>query len=372
MMLEDGTVLPSFMQSSSMGVSGPDTVFSNISLVLGEVREIVRRKNPKSISKRWTEYTVEAQQAGGGAGGTNLYAGCTVSSLFGTSADHFTYTLRADKNRPKNGIGVGSKVLLLCLNGSKTKAQIVGAIRDTGNDVDGTGYEGQDAESGHTLNFEFNGIRATINDNGELEVTFRGATNSDGSLRSDADSNATGSKAAFLKDGSVKLTVGDQYVHLDKTNKKLAIQADTSWEVKVNGNLNFDVTSQILMKTKSGCTIEAGGLTKIESLGLHVGGAGESMLLGTSYRTAEGIMNAQLIAGLTALASSLTVVSASLALAGPLMLIPVVGAMTASVPILTAAGAVAGAVTAVSTMLSAITAFESQSATFLSLKNRLD
>lgn len=390
--LNDGTVIPSYLSVSYFGEFVSPGTQDSISLRLGEVKEIIYPEDEKSVSKRFTEYTVDVQQRDGNAPGTNVvYYNCVVSTLFGTSADFLKYTLRSDKQQ-ENAVGKGAKVLLLCINGSTTKGVIVGAIRDTGTDPDGTKYEGKDSkEDGHNLNFEFNGIKVKINKSGELNLTFRGATKVDGTLSDEAIPEAEGTQLQIDKNGSITASTPEskQFLKIDHENKKIEILADTEWNVKVNEKSIFDfgkswevsvgdefkcsIQKDVTLNTSSGkIDIGASGNVNIKSAGLMVGNATDSMMKGTTYRNAESTQNNQLMSALTQLAGFLTTAGVSITAASGLHSIPVAGPIIGAAPLTAAATALTSAATAVSQMISAITSFEGQSATYLSTVNKND
>lgn len=376
--LNDNTVIPSYLSSSEQGVRWMDPGDqTNLALRYGEVRGIVYPTDPKSLSKRFVEYTVEVQQKdANGPGAAITYANCLQMGLFGTSADFFKYTLRADdKQGRKSSLGVGAKVVLMCLNGDTTRALIVGALRDTGTDKDGSLPGGRDEkEDGHNLAFEFNGVQVTINKDGELQVRYRGQTKVDGTLSDDANKDAEGSTVVFDKEGSIKLYTKDekQFVHLNNKDKKLEILADEEWNVKVNKKLSFEAGDDVSLKGDKSCVVEMGSRVSIKSAGVDVGDATDAWLLAETYRRAETQMLKQIATTMQALTGLVATAGASLTAASAANAPPIVGGLAAAAPFAAAGGALTSAGPLFAQMGLAIEAFEAQSAAFLSKKNRGD
>lgn len=376
--LSDNTVVPSYLGVSERGDRGVDSGNqTSIALRYGEVRKIIYPDDPKSVSKRFIEYNVEIQQKDQSGPGTSVtYANCVQMSLFGTTADLFRYTLREDKEENgKDSLRKGAKVVVLCLNGNVSKGVIVGALRDTGTDKEGSLQEGKDKkDDGHNLFFEFNGVQVKINKDGELQVRYRGATNVDGTLSDDADPEAENSTVIFTKEGGIKAYTKDekQFIHLDHKNKKIDILADEEWHVKVNKKLAFEMDDVMEVSGKKTCTITMDDKVFIKSAGVHVGGATDAWMLGTTYRQKEGMMNQQLSGYLNALNSLIMTAATSLQAASGLHKIPIAGPIAGSVPLQAAAIALQSAGPLFAQMASAITTFESSASSYLSTKNKND
>ena len=351
--LHDGTIVPHYLATEAIGILRDPGVKTNISLRPGEVKAIVYPTDAKSISKTWIEYSVEVQHRDGHLPGTvTTYPNCWVVNAFGGVADRCTYTLRADSGATQNqsggtGLGNGSKVLLLCINGDQPNAVILGGLRDKKDATD-------QQSDGHHLAWSFNGIEATIDDTGELELSFTGATNADGSQRSDVTPGAPGSKVKFSDDGSVTLSQGNQTIIIDTPNKNI--------------------------------TLTSGGYNvKIDSTGTKLGdpSALDAMYKGTSHRTLDRAMHTTILTALATLSTLLGTLSAAvgtasvnLAAAAVSLVIPIVGAMLAAIPVAaaavalgTAAATIGSMVAAVGVLTTAINTFEASAQSTLSLQN---
>jgi len=353
--LPDGTVVPSYFSTEPKGTYRPNQNQNNVPLRVGEVRSIVYPSDPLSVSKRYVEYTVAVfHQEGDSPVTTTMYNGCTVTNLFGGFADELSYTLRSD-NQPAEGVGVGSKVLILCVNGTTSDAFIVGGIRDvnTGRDND------LDHQSeGHNLFFEFNGIQFAINNDGEMKLTFRGATKTDSTLRDDAVPSAEGSYIQIDRQGSIKIATPseDQFITVDHQNRKIEIQAQSQWNTVVHGETN----------------LTADGFVNIRSAGVHVGDATNHWMLGDTYRTAESTLNNTLAGQATALSALMATAGSALTTATPLNAIPIIGGVLAAAPLAIAASALTAAAPIHASISAATSAFEAAAPTYLSTKNLND
>lgn len=229
--MEDNTQIPSYFSAENRGSVTVGSNLSSTSLRVGEVKEIIYPEDKLSLSKKWVEYTIEVvQRDGTNTSSSTLYHGCLVSQMFGGFADQIHYTLRKDKqkqgNDPKGGVGVGSKVLLLCINGTRNNAVVIGGLPDTE-------FEDKDKhkkDDGHNLYFEFNGIVFTINKDGELELKFNGSTQVDGEPTDGNDEEANPTTIKINKDGDFSITTKEekQFIKIQHKDKKILITGDTT------------------------------------------------------------------------------------------------------------------------------------------------
>lgn len=353
----DMTVIPSYLGTSVRGEEDSQSRTDNTLLRLGEVKKIVYPGEKGSISGHFVEYAIEVVvKDGNGPPTTTIYVGCVLSNLFGGWADKVRYTFRPDAQNQQikdNIYGVGSKVLILCLNGDTDNAIILGGVPDMG-----TKPQQKEVNQGHNLFFEFNGTQFTINKDGELKLTFRGATNTDGTLADGAVKEAEGSYIQINKEGDIKIATpsDNQFININHKDKKLEMQAQAEWDVTIKGT----------------CNITADQNVNIQSSGVKVGAATDSWMLGTTYRSAETQLNTQLGVNNATLSGLMTLIGTSLTTATVLNAVPVVGGALAAVPFGIAAGAILSASPIFSAMQVAQTSFEAQSATYLSKKNLTD
>ena len=334
--LRDGTIVPHYFGTTPVGRSGNPGVSTNVQLRPGEVKEIIYPSDQRSISKTWTEYRVEVQHKDAYHTGTvTTYPNCWVVNAFGGVADRSTFTLRADSGQSttSSGLGDGSKVLLLCINGDQPNAVILGGLRDTNDNSD-------EKSDGHNLAWSFNGIQAAINDNGEFTLTFNGATNADGSLRPSASQSAQGTNVKLSQDGSVTWTQGNQSVKIDAT------------------------ASNITINSGSYSTI-------VSSAGTQLGGntALDAIIKGTTFRLAQQSLHTALMTALTTLSGLLAAAGAALSAASVPNAIPIIGGAIAAPGFLAAGTNITLAAAIVTTMQVTIQAFETAVANVLSTQN---
>ena len=375
--MNDNTIIPSYFNVESRGSVKPSDNMNNVSLRVGEVKAIFYPDDEKNISKKLVEYTVEVlQQDGQSTMSSTLYHGCVVSHLFGGVADSINYTLRPAQKEGESGggekktggAGVGSKVLLLCINGNKTNAVIIGGLPDFDSS------ENDKKDDGHNLKFEFNGVQMSVNKDGELQVRYRGQTKVDGKLSDDADSDAEGSTLIFDKEGSIKLYTKDekQFIYLNHKDKKLDILADEEWHVKVNKKLSFEAGDEVKVKGDKTCTIEMSDKVYIKSAGVHVGDATDAWLLADTYRKAESQMLNQIATTMQSIMSLISTAASTLISAAAANAPPIVGGIAAASPFAAAGAALTSAAPMFAQVATAIQTFESQASTYLSKKNKND
>lgn len=325
MMTQDGAVVPHYLSLRSRGVAMDTGNFSNVALRIGEVKGVVDPASDESITGKYLEYIVEVQHRDGSGPGTSaLYSGCLLANPFGSGGDKCRYTLRIDEqndqNRKDSGIGVGAKVLLMCINGESNRAWIIAGVRDPETD------ETKDKkDDGHNWYWEFNGLRQTINKDGEYTLLFRGATNRDGTLLDGVKEANGGAKLFYDKDGGVTLADGDkgnEKLYLDLQNKKVSLLS--------GGTMALDAPDGVTVDTKKNVVI-TDDKTFIGSKN-----AGENLVLGKTYRQNESQLFDDLADGfkslgqnVTQMAQTIGTVGGLLTTAGSSMSVPIYGAVAA-------------------------------------------
>lgn len=326
----DLSVMPSYLESKQMGFPGESTLFSSVQLLQGEVKEKILPTDSRSQSQKYIEYAVDIEyRKGSGAITVTRFPNCLLVNQFGGVGDRTTYTLRPDSKAPEGDstFTTGSKVLVMCVNGDVSHAYIIGGIREDGD---------KDSESGHHLHFEFNGVQAKINDDGELTITYRGKTQVDGSLDSSADTEAEGSTIKFSKDGTIYLYTKDEAEGVKISHPDRRIYT----------------------------TSEAG---------LHVGKATDETMLGTTYRNAENKMHETLKEKLKAIQSKLNDAASNLSIAGSFdSWMAVSGPMITAGNLSSAGSSLSGAASLAGEMADAIDKFESDKEKYLSKINKND
>lgn len=331
--LGDGTVLPHFLGVNRTPRHDPGPAFDNISLRLGEVKEIVWPDDPRSRSKRLVEYRVYVEQRVNGTGNGRMYENCLLANPFGGLADRASWTLRAAaSDRSKASRTLGSKVLLLCVNGENAAPVIVGGMRDPRDEGD----DGTKSEPTHQLDVTFNGVKITVNGDGEFVLTYGGKTDADGTTQVSED--VAGAFVKLDRDGGVTVSdgTGKNSVRVNHKDGKVQIARDQAFEL---------------------------------------GEATDHMLLGESYRKAQQELHDKLQAQLQTLQQLVVVASTALNAAGTAMQTPVTGAVAAATPIAGAGAAFQAVGAAAGNMRQALADFEQAAAqknSFLSKKNSSD
>lgn len=356
--MSDGTVIPSYLKAEDRAVD--PHLYRNVNSLgfrVGEVKNVIYPGGTGN-SSNFVKYTVEvAYKDGTSPYSSTLYHNCIVSSLFGGFADRFTYTLRSDTNQNKNNnnsnVGVGSKVLLLCVNGNTNNAVILGGLPDIK-----AGDIKESKEQGHNLFFEFNGCQFTVNNDGEVQLQFRGATKVDGKLTDTAVPGAEGTFVKVTKDGNLQISTPDenQFLTFNHKDKKIEILAQKEWNLTVKGSA--------LIQTDEHVTIK--------STGVLVGDATDAWVKGTTYRTAEGISNKILSTQFKALSALMSTAGASILTAAPLNAIPIVGGILALPAFLSAGTTITSMGPMMTAMGAAIDTLEGGSTGYLSKKNFTD
>lgn len=202
-------------------------MMNNLRFRPGEVQAVYTKDDPQNVSRKFVEYKVLVQHRSNGVVINRMYDHVFAVDTFGGIADYANWTFRADPSgnrldgKKEPGAGVGSKVLILCVNGESHNACIVGGIRDSNGLVD-------DPEEGHRLRFRFNGIAISINKDGEMTLEYQGAMLADGTVGPDVDTNAVGTTVKITKDGN--FTVADKdsknKIVLDHAQGKVFIESE--------------------------------------------------------------------------------------------------------------------------------------------------
>jgi hypothetical protein len=223
-----GDVVPSFLG----GTHFDNDAFGKVRMMVGEVQAMYHKNHPKNVSKKFTEYQVCVKERVNNTAVSRMYEHVIQRDLFGGKADTFHFTYRPDTSAKRDvkdpRPALGSKVLLMCINGEVNSAVIVGGIRDANGEEDDDGTNGQ-GDLGHHMHFRFNGIDFVINNDGELTLTYQGAQKIDGTPADGVDvDKMTGTTVKITKEGN--FTVADKdsknVIQLDHANGKILITSE--------------------------------------------------------------------------------------------------------------------------------------------------
>lgn len=223
-------VLPSFYEArSAEELERYDgQAFGNFLLRTGEVRRLIYPEDKDSRSKQFLEYDVYVQHRENNTAVSAIYTNCLHQNSLAGFADKLVMTLRVDpstavtKDGQQNVVdGVGSKVLILCLNGEHAAGLIVGGVRDV-RDSD----KGRKAK-GHHLEFVFNGVQFQVNDDGSYRVTMGGKTAASGQLDASADKAGAGTYLEVQANGTWRVATKDakQAVTIDHKAGTIRVEA---------------------------------------------------------------------------------------------------------------------------------------------------
>lgn len=334
----EGAVVPPYAKDPT-----PNNYSTNPSrgmyLRIGRVIAAYSPQDSGSQSKKVMEYDVEVVDGTP----TSMLANfkilrCQVADSFGGAADFSRWTPRVCQQADPVSAEPENLVLVQCINGKLFQGVIVGGMPNSLN--------GEDYADGHSFVWQFNGVRAQVDKEGQFNLSFKGATNADGTLASGADSNASGATFQITKDGSIKFFTKDenQFLGFNHTSRTVALTSD----------------KEMKLTSKS-------ALIKTSSTGVHLGDATDDMVKGSTYRTQEAAMNNVVANAMQALSATLT------------PLLPAISAgaadpvLTVAKPALVAVGTAITAIQAAAASISlAVSQFEALSATYLSTKNKLD
>jgi len=341
MRLADGSVVPSFLSLADTRTSQSTGIWDNMVLRLGEVTDIIFPDDPRSLSHKLIEYKVRVQHRDSNGYAAIDYGNCFVANLFGGISDKFRYTLRKDTRAQDktHNIGMGSKVLILCINAETQNAVIVGGIRDSQEQVKDV------KEDGHNLFFEFNGLRASISDAGELTVLRRGKTQPDGTLDGSVDTSLVNQILSMTADG--RTTIGysrDQgdnpFISWDEQSDSIVVHASDLVQVEIgSGPLNVQTSD-----------------------GVKINAATEAFLRGTTFRKNQHQLHNSLKQGLGTAAQAASSMAATFAAVMP-------SPASLKAALVAAAGNLNSVISALNSIKAAIDSFESSASQYLSKKH---
>lgn len=261
----DNFVTPSSLvqERDEKSVDSYTRSFSNLALRTGIVLAVYDIEDEQNVSKLGPEYDVMAIEQDASFGlNTTIYKNCIMSDGAGGVADFFQMKLRAVKDPKKTKAKgsfkneTGSLVKILCIDGFSEKAMIVGMVQNPSKKV-------LTKEKGVHLEGEYNGVNYQVNKDGELTVTFRSATNDDGTVK---NKDASGSFFKFDKDGSFEINdKNTESFRIDKKLKTIAMKAakdisnttDANFNVTTKESINLKATKDLIATIDGKVTIDA-------------------------------------------------------------------------------------------------------------------
>lgn len=220
-------VIPSYFKADQPS-NFNDFTNNNFSLKIGQIIK-ANYPNVDKDKNSFITYDVMVNDQQDSQQYNVIYYDCMPMQLFGSAADYFEYTLRANiadgqkkddlltkgaalelSNDSEVKKLLGATVIIACVGGDASNAVIIGALPSFFLEQN-TKYEQQSKEDGKFLKFSFNGIYVNINDDGELIIKRNGPTKSDAELDTDSDGGKEeniGSLIQIDKEGSVIISAG--------------------------------------------------------------------------------------------------------------------------------------------------------------------
>lgn len=259
-MMGDGSVIPDGLKTDALHSAGMLSK-SNFKLMVGTVIAKYYPDDSKNLSKKAMEYDISCFESNeNGSVNIHTYFRCRASDLFGSKSDSLEFTYRPDDQQDpaKN---LGSLVLALCINGitEAGSAVIVGGLQSLQRDV-----LTQKAD-GHFYDFNFNGVRQFIDNDGAFSIEFNSALDNAGKQ---ANAPAAGTVIKIDKDGRVTIMDNEkQEIAFDRVAKTISIDNGSEKIVIDKGQKSITLDSAGEMTEKSGkaMSLKSGDTTNIES-----------------------------------------------------------------------------------------------------------
>lgn len=231
-------VYPHFMAitDTSSDTPGCKMTLSDTSLRVGEVIKAFSPSDPKNISRKIWEYIVLVNHRDQNGSPIQTPYRCTIKDGFGSAGDHLRYSVRSATRTGQESVGNGAIVLVLCINGDLSNAVIIDCLFHPNR-------QDQDP-SARFFDFEFNGAKVKINDDGSISIQCLGATKNDGSP-DNRESTQYGSKIDMLANGEIQITDNNtsgipSKITINPSEQKIKIEGN---EVENTGTTGWTVTA---------------------------------------------------------------------------------------------------------------------------------
>jgi hypothetical protein len=262
--LNNGTVLPHGLLGCSPidRLRGFNQTYKNTGLKAGIVIRAYAFDDPLNRTGLCTEYDVLVIEQDEDKGTTGItYRNCLYSQGFGSISDFFEFNLRPKTKTLDNSDLTefsgqdGAIVLIQCLDGLSDRGIVIGAINHPDRSSNIPTTEPQ-------LAGEYNGVNIVINQDGSCALTFKGATQNDGTPTDASQGNTV---LQIETDGSFQFSHSAVTIRGDKNGQAtITTQADCVINC-VNANVN---ASEKVNVTSGGDTaVNAGGDCDITASG---------------------------------------------------------------------------------------------------------
>ena len=239
-------IYPSFFQkclSYEPDPTGKELRMSEFKLRTGYVTEIFLPSDKKNVSKKYNEYLVDVLVMESGPTIKSYTA--VVSDIFASLADSMQFTPRVTKTGFPGNVqfGKGSTVAILCVNSDIQQALIIGGWPNQNLPV-----ISDQPDKGHHLSFEFNGVQFDIDNDGNMKLVRKGATDEDGKVK-EGYTEGSGATIKLSKDGSVFVQTGSDKkmsLNLNANSGEVNLISDGNVNINCNGQ-NLNVSGQVVV-----------------------------------------------------------------------------------------------------------------------------
>jgi hypothetical protein len=212
------------------------------------------------------QYDVVTEELGEKGENYVEYPRCIALDSIGGIGDFFEYKLRTSDSeeftkshqfKKQNG----SMVAILCIDGFGEKGLIIGGIKHPNRKTTLT------KDAGLHLEGEYNGLNWKINKDGELNITFKSATDNEGKPK---DETAGGTHFQIDKEGSIDINTnleGDEetYIRMDKKNKDVGLKAGANVGFTAKKDVTTNADGKITGKAKGSIEFTAEGTAKVSA-----------------------------------------------------------------------------------------------------------
>lgn len=254
MKLRSGTVLPHGLVGSSSAQKSQafNKTYQNYPIRAGIVVKRYEISDKGNVSKLACEYDVLVIEQDANNGSTPiLYKNCLSADGLGAIADFFEKKFRKQKKSDKKTKGMdyagqdGAIVLLMCLDGSGEKGIILGGMKHPDRKSKLVGKD-------EIMAAEYNGVAITINENGSCNLTFKGATENDGTPKDATQGNTT---VDIEKDGSVQVKNKGVTQRMEKEGK-YSVTSQDSQTFTAKKEVSVLTEDKYILKAKLDATME--------------------------------------------------------------------------------------------------------------------
>lgn len=272
--LDNGTIMPHGLLSCNPSdfLRGFNKSYNNTALRFGVIKQIYSVNDPENKSKLSTEYDVEVIEQDMNRGiAPVIYKNCLSVDTLGSMADFFEKNFRAQTQSDNDQLPItkgqnGATVLVLCLDATTGKGIVLGGLNHP--DRPTTLVDAEPRLSG-----EYNGVAVAIDPDGSCSLTFKGATDSEGTP---TDSSQGNTQFQIKTDGSFQFNHSSITILADK-NGTLTINTKADFNVIVGGNTSITTTGT--------ADIIAQGLTTIDGSAINLGqSAVEAVIKGNTFK----------------------------------------------------------------------------------------